>query len=215
MRVSSRDPTQRLPPLIPPPVNIQVASPVDDEDETGNQRDITDLFQQASNAEDRVISRRSPSASPKHKGHNFTSAKDQNRFTNRMEEYYHMQGSNGNGQHQFHNPLGERQSSPLLGNQRQQGHNPNRPLHLQEEPPHPMHKFDDQFDEFVYKSKHMAHYEPTINAMATGQVPMATIQSGWGGEHTANIPGFSVAMGMEDNNQGKHDTYLMGSNCRL
>ena len=215
MRVSSRDPTQRLLPLIPPPVNIQVASPVDDEDETGHQRNITDLFQQASNADDRVISRRSPSGSPKHKGHNYTAATDQNRFTNRMEEYYRMQGSNRNGQQQFHNPLGQRQSSPLLGNHRQQGQNPNRPLHLQEEQPHAVYKFDDQFDEFVYKSKHMAHYEPTFNAMATGQVPMATGQSGWGGEYTANIPGFSAAMGMEDNNTGKQDSDLMGSNCRL
>ena len=78
-----------------------------------------------------------------------------------------------------------------------------------------MYKFDDQFDEFVYKSKHMAHYEPTVSAMATGQVPMATGQGGWGGERTANVPGFSAAIGIEDSITGKLDTYLTGSNCRL
>lgn len=200
MRVSSRDP--RLPPLIPPPVNIQLASPVP-EDDVEPKQDIIDLFQQASDAGDRVapygqnneenssyntqsndvnnspqhnrqqVSRRwSHSQSPKHK----PSIEQQSIF-NRMEERYQVRGSNVD-EELYHNALGARQSSPAGDPRWQQGQdsfNPqstwssanNRPHH-QAQPPPSIHTFDDQFDEFVYKSKHIAHCEPTTSSMAPG-----------------------------------------------
>ena len=211
MRVSSRDP--RLPPLIPPPVNIQIASPVDeDEDDVGPKQDIIDLFQQASDAGDRVATygqndeestsynthsntvinspqqdrqqdnrRWSHSLSPKHKRDNFNPSIEQQSIFNRMEERYHVRGSNVD-EEQYHNNLSERKSSPVVGTRWQQGqgpfvpqtawssaNKPSRPHHQGQQPPS-VHTFDDQFDEFVYKSKHIAHCEPTSSTVASGQL---------------------------------------------
>ena len=190
VRVSARDP--RLPPLIPPPVNIQIASPVDeDEDESHPKTDIIDLFQQAAienekhnipysaqtpssvtnspqrGRQQQPLGRRySHSVSPKH---NCNDIKQQSIF-NRMDQRFQMRGSNlEEGGQYHHNVLEQRKSSPVVGTRWQQGPDPynSRPFH-QEQPT--IQTFDDQFDEFVYKSKHIAHCEPTSSAMVPPQV---------------------------------------------
>ena len=191
VRVSARDP--RLPPLIPPPVKIQIASPVDeDEDGLEPKQDIIDLFKQASNAHDRETnsssiqnrqqgSRRwSHSLSPKHKRDNFNPSIEQQSILNRMEERYQLRGSNVD-EERYHQALGERKSIPAGGACWQQGqdpfihpstwataNNPNRPYHQEQQPP--PSRFDDQFDEFVYKSKHIAHCDPSTSAMTSSQL---------------------------------------------
>ena len=74
-------------------------------------------------------------------------------------------------QYHQHSVLGQRKSSPIVGGdsrwqQGQEIYN-TRPYHPEQSA---IHTFDDQFDEFVYKSKHIAHCEPTSSAMATAQV---------------------------------------------
>ena len=193
VRVSARDP--RLPPLIPPPVNIQIASPVDeDEDESNPKTDILDLFQQASiggenerhsisysaqppnsvtnspqrGRQQQPLGRRySHSVSPKH--NNCNPIKQQSIF-NRMDQRFQMRGNNlEEGGQYHHNVLEQRKSSPVVGTRWQQGPDPynSRPYHP-EQPT--IQTFDDQFDEFVYKSKHIAHCEPSSSAMVPPQV---------------------------------------------
>ena len=128
------------------------------------------------------VSRRwSHSLSPKHKiaqqNCNNPPSIEQQSIFNRMEQRYLPvipKGSNdveeGQQYHQ-HNVLEQRQSSPVVGGgtrwQQGQDRYNTRPYHP-EQPT--IHTFDDQFDEFVYKSKHIAHCEPTSSAMATAQV---------------------------------------------
>jgi hypothetical protein len=120
--------------------------------------------------------------SPKHKGNNnFTPSIEQQSIFNRMEERYHVRGPNVDDE-QYHSALGERKSSPVVGTRWQHGQDPfipqstwssanmpSRPHHQEQQLPS-VHTFDDQFDEFVYKSKHIAHCEPTSSTMATVQV---------------------------------------------
>lgn len=172
-------------------MNIQIASPVDeDEDELNPKSDIIDLFQQASIVRDneghnipysaqtpssatnsplstrrqqQPLGRRySHSVSPKH--NNCNPLKQQSIY-NRMDQRFQMQ----EGGQYHHNVLEQRKSSPVVGTRWQQGPDPynSRPYHP-EQPA--IQTFDDQFDEFVYKSKHIAHCEPTSSAMVPPQV---------------------------------------------
>ena len=194
VRVSSRDP--RLPPLIPPPVNIQIASPVD-EDASGPNQDIFDLFQQATNEDVDVKHaprthsndqqtnsvtnspqlnrhpgnrRSSYSVSPKHKQvlQRANPTIEQQSILNRMEQRYHTGGRNVD-ELQYHATLGERRSSPAMGSSWQHGQDYRNPRPNHPDQPAPQ-TFDDQFDEFVYKSKHIAHCEPNNSAMTSIQV---------------------------------------------
>ena len=86
-----------------------------------------------------------------------------------MDPRYHVRGSNAD-EELYHPTLRERNSSPGVDTRWNQVHDPHisRPYYPSEPPA--IHTFDDQFDEFVYKSKHIAHCEPTSSAMATAQV---------------------------------------------
>ena len=172
-------------------MNIQIASPVDeDEDELNPKSDIIDLFQQASIVRDneghnipysaqtpssatnsplstrrqqQPLGRRySHSVSPKH---NNCSPLKQQSIYNRMDQRFQMQ----EGGQYHHNVLEQRKSSPVVGTRWQQGPDPynSRPYHP-EQPA--IQTFDDQFDEFVYKSKHIAHCEPSSSSMVQPQV---------------------------------------------
>ena len=132
-------------------------------------------------SEKQPVSRRSLSFSPKHKisqqSCNNPPSIEQQSIFNRMEQRYLPvipKGSNDmeeGQQYQHHNVLEQRQSSPVVGGgtRWQQGQDPynTRPYYA-EQPT--IQTFDDQFDEFVYKSKHIAHCEPSSSAMATAQV---------------------------------------------
>ena len=206
VRVSPRDPTQRLPPLIPlPPVKIQLASPIADEDEDNDQNDIVHMFQQASSEQgngthpdvqiDYTGSPHRHQPLTQHWSHSQSPKRSNNNFMDRKMEDHHRRFERGDDQMMIHGNLGERQSSPAASGvahpQQQWQHS--RPSyhhqHSHQPTPPTIHTFDDQFDEFVYKSQHIAHCEPTHTiTMATGHT------AEWGDSQNM-LPTFSTELG--------------------